>query len=110
MIAATEPEHAGRYSNTPDPVVVERAQDDGRAIVTDNVADYEAARLAHETTGEPHHGVVYALAPRSTVTAAIGGSARWFAPSTGSWTTTRRGTAERGALSAPGGRREVDGR
>lgn len=39
VIAATEREHAGRYSNTPDPVVFERAQDDGRAVVTDNVAD-----------------------------------------------------------------------
>lgn len=63
VISATEPEEAGRYSNTPDPVVFERAQDDGRAIVTDNVADYEAVRLAHETTGEPHYGVIYALAP-----------------------------------------------
>jgi hypothetical protein len=63
VIAATEPEHAGRYSGTPDPVVFEHAQDEGRAIVTDIVADYEAARLAHETTGEPHHGVIYALAP-----------------------------------------------
>jgi hypothetical protein len=63
VIAATEPEHAGRYANTPDPVVFERAQQEGRAIVTDNVADYEAARLAHETSGQPHHGVIYALAP-----------------------------------------------
>lgn len=63
VIAATEREHRGRYSSTPDPVVFGRAQDDGRAIVTDNVADYEAARLAYETAGEPHHGVIYALAP-----------------------------------------------
>jgi hypothetical protein len=63
VIAATEPDHAGRYANTPDPVVFERAQQDGRAIVTDNVGDYEAIRLAHETSGEPHHGVIYGLAP-----------------------------------------------
>lgn len=58
VIAATEPEHTGRCSNTPDPVVFERAQRDRRAIVTDNVADYEHVRLALETAGEPHHGVV----------------------------------------------------
>ena len=63
VIAATEPEHTGRYSNTPDPVVFERAQQDRRAIVPDNVADYEHVRLALETAGKPHHGVVYALAP-----------------------------------------------
>jgi Domain of unknown function (DUF5615) len=63
VIAATELEHAGRYSGAPDQLVFERAQDDRRTIVTDNVADYELARLAHETADEPHHGVVYALAP-----------------------------------------------
>lgn len=31
--------------------------------LTDNVADYEAARLAHETADGPHYGVIYALAP-----------------------------------------------
>lgn len=63
VIAATEPEHSSRYSSTPDPVVFQRAQDDGRTIVTDNVADYEAARLEYEIAGQPHHGVIYALAP-----------------------------------------------
>ena len=63
VIAATEPDYAGRYSSTPDHVVFERAQEDRRAVVTDNVADYELARIAHEIAGEPHHGVVYALAP-----------------------------------------------
>ena len=63
VIATTEPEHAGRYTNTPDPVVFERAQHDRRTIVTYYVADYEPTRLMLETAGESHHGVVYALAP-----------------------------------------------
>jgi len=71
VIAATEPAYADHYASMPDPVVFERAQADRRAIVTDNVADYEPARLALEIASEPHHGVVYALGPRSTVIAAI---------------------------------------
>jgi hypothetical protein len=62
-IAATEAEHADRYAGTADAVVFERAQEDRRTIVTDNVADYESARLSLESAGQPHHGVIYALAP-----------------------------------------------
>jgi len=34
-------------ASTPDPVVFDRAQEDGRAIATDNVADFEAVRLEY---------------------------------------------------------------
>jgi hypothetical protein len=49
--------------STSDPLVFERAQENGRAIVTDNVADDEPLGLALEGAGESHHGVVYVLAP-----------------------------------------------
>ena len=63
VIAATEPEHAARYRQVEDDVVFARVQEDERAIVTDNIKDYETARLAYERRGEPHHGVIYALSP-----------------------------------------------
>ncbi len=61
VIAAQEPAHRGRYGATPDDVVFERAQEDGRAVVTDNIRNYELARSAWEARGISHHGVVYAL-------------------------------------------------
>jgi hypothetical protein len=61
-IAIQEPEHV-RYAGIPDDQVFELAQQDGRAIVTDNIADYERARLDWEGIGRTHHGVVYALDP-----------------------------------------------
>jgi hypothetical protein len=62
-IAINEPGHAGRYGGISDDEVFARAQEDGRAIVTDNIADYEQARRDHESRGLTHHGVVYALNP-----------------------------------------------
>ncbi len=40
-----------------------RAQKDGRAVVTDNIADYERARTDWEDSGRGHHGLIYALDP-----------------------------------------------
>jgi len=64
VIAATEPAHEARYGNLADDVVFERAQEDGRAVVTENVADFERARIAFERAGGQHSGVVYALVPQ----------------------------------------------
>jgi predicted nuclease of predicted toxin-antitoxin system len=63
IAAISEPLHADRYAGIPDDEVFARAQEDGRAIVTDNVADYERARRDWESRGQPHHGVMYALNP-----------------------------------------------
>ncbi len=63
VIAISEPAHAGRYAGISDDEVFARAQDDGRAIVTDNIADYEQARHDHENHGRTHHGLLYALNP-----------------------------------------------
>lgn len=63
VIAINEPAHAGRYAGAPDHEVFARAQDDGRAVVTDNISDYEKARLDWEARGTAHHGLVYALDP-----------------------------------------------
>ncbi len=62
-VAINEPTHVGRYAGMPDEAVFARAQDDGRAVVTDNIADYEQARLDWEARGIAHHGVVYAIDP-----------------------------------------------
>jgi hypothetical protein len=60
-VAATELPQ--RYRGVPDDLVFERAREDGRAIVTDNVGDY--ARLVADAAGrgETHHGVVFAVRP-----------------------------------------------
>lgn len=58
-ISAQEPEHRARYGNTDDNVIFARAQEDGRTVVTDNIADYEEALAAYDKSGEPHHGVIY---------------------------------------------------
>jgi hypothetical protein len=63
VIAVNEPAHAGRYAGILDDEVFARAQTDGRAIVTDNIPDYEKARLDWEAHGAAHHGVIYALNP-----------------------------------------------
>ncbi len=63
VIAINEPAHAGRYAGIPDDDVFARAQADGRAIVTDNIPDYEKARLDWEAHDTADHGVVYALDP-----------------------------------------------
>lgn len=61
VVAATELPR--RYRGVPDDVVFERAQEDGRAIVTDNVEDYSRLVAAAAGRGESHHGVVFALRP-----------------------------------------------
>ena len=63
VIAITEPAHASRYAGVSDDEVFARAQEDGRAIVTDNIADFEQARRDHESQGQVHHGLLYALNP-----------------------------------------------
>ena len=63
VIAISEPAHAGRYAGVSDDEVFACAQDDGRAIVTDNIADYEQARRDRENRGQTHHGLLYALNP-----------------------------------------------
>jgi hypothetical protein len=63
VIAISEPAHAGRYAGVSDDEVFARAQEDGRLVVTDNIADYEQARHDWESRGKGHHGLVYALNP-----------------------------------------------
>lgn len=63
VIAITEPAHAGRYAGISDDQVFARAQDDGRAVVTDNIADYEQAVHDWESSRQAHHGLIYALDP-----------------------------------------------
>jgi len=63
VIAINEPTHAERYAGSLDDAVFARAQEDGCAIVTDNIPDYERARLDWEARGAAHHGVIYALNP-----------------------------------------------
>ena len=62
-IAINEPAHAGRYAGISDDEVFAHAQDDRRAIVTDNIADYELTRREWESRGQIHHGLLYALNP-----------------------------------------------
>lgn len=64
VAAVTEPELEARYAATADDVVFDQAQKDGRAIVTDNVGDFERARVGFEATGRRHYGLIYALAPQ----------------------------------------------
>jgi predicted nuclease of predicted toxin-antitoxin system len=60
-IAAVEPAHSRRYAGAPDELVFARAQEGGRTVVTDNVADFELVCTEWERThAEPHHGVLYA--------------------------------------------------
>jgi Domain of unknown function (DUF5615) len=63
VIAISEPAHAGRYAGISDDEVFARARDDGRTIVTDNIADYEQTRRDQENRGQAHHGLIYALNP-----------------------------------------------
>jgi Domain of unknown function (DUF5615) len=63
VIAISEPAHAGRYAGISDDEVFALAQKEDRAIVTDNVADYEQARRGWESRGQAHHGLIYALNP-----------------------------------------------
>lgn len=61
VVAATELPH--RYRGVPDDVVFERAQEDGRGIVTDNIEDFSRLVADAAGRGESHHGVVFALRP-----------------------------------------------
>ena len=61
VVAATELPR--RYRGVPDEVVFGRAQEDGRAIVTDNVQDYTRLVADAAGRGQSHHGVVFALRP-----------------------------------------------
>jgi predicted nuclease of predicted toxin-antitoxin system len=63
VVAISEAEYAGRYAGIADDEVFARAQDDGRAIVTDNIADYEQVRRDWESRGQVHHGLLHALNP-----------------------------------------------
>ena len=63
VVAISEPAHMGRYAGISDDRVFAQAQEDRRAIVTDNIADYELARREWESRGQLHHGLIYALNP-----------------------------------------------
>jgi len=63
VIAIAESEIALGYAGDTDQAVFARAQRERRAIVTDNVADFEQARGEWETQGNTHYGVLYALNP-----------------------------------------------
>jgi len=63
VVAIAEPECAGRYAGAPDDEVFAKAQDDRRAIVTDNIPDYERARVDWTSRGQAHYGVIHALNP-----------------------------------------------
>ena len=63
VIAINEQAQTSRYAGTTDDHVFARAQEDGRTIVTDNIADYAKARRDWESRGAVHYGVIYALNP-----------------------------------------------
>lgn len=59
VISAQEPDHAARYRSISDALFLQRAEADRRAIVTDNIEDFEALIVEIERAGAAHHGVVY---------------------------------------------------
>ncbi len=61
VVAATELPR--RYRAIPDHEFFRRAQDDGRAIVTDNVRDFMPIVAEQAGRAERHFGVVFALRP-----------------------------------------------
>jgi len=63
VIAICDPAHARRYAGIADHQVFALAQEEGRTIVTDNIADYELIRAVWESRGKRHSGIVYALNP-----------------------------------------------
>jgi predicted nuclease of predicted toxin-antitoxin system len=63
VIAITEPAHASRYAGISDDEVFAHAQEDGRVVVTDNIADYDEVCTSWESQGQVHHGLIYALNP-----------------------------------------------
>jgi hypothetical protein len=64
VVSATEVGVAPRYSGIPDDLVLVRAQEDGRAIVTDNIADFSAIHAAMQARGQTHAGIIFALRPQ----------------------------------------------
>ena len=52
-----------RYRGAPDQDVFERAGEDGRAIVTDNVPDFATLAADAASRGEAHPGVIFAVRP-----------------------------------------------
>jgi hypothetical protein len=61
VVAATELPR--RFRGIPDHEFFLRAQDDGRAIVTDNVRDFMPIVAEQASRSTPHFGVVFALRP-----------------------------------------------
>lgn len=61
VLAATELPR--RYRGVPDHEFFRRAQEDGRAIVTDNVRDFAMLVAERASRAEPHCGVVFAVRP-----------------------------------------------
>jgi hypothetical protein len=61
VVAATEAPR--RYRGIPDEEFFRRAQEDDRAVVTDNIRDSMAIVAERASRGEPHCGVVFALRP-----------------------------------------------
>ena len=59
VVAAQEPEHQPRYGGISDELLFERAQEDERTIVTDNIADYAPLLVECERRDVAHHGVVF---------------------------------------------------
>jgi hypothetical protein len=61
VIAATELPR--RYRGVPDHEFFRLAQEDGRAIVTDNVRDFMTIVAEQSGRPEPHPGVIFAVRP-----------------------------------------------
>jgi hypothetical protein len=61
VVAATE--HPRRYRAVPDHEFFRRAQEDGRAVVTDNMRDFMLIVAERASRAEPHEGVVFAVRP-----------------------------------------------
>jgi hypothetical protein len=57
-ISAQEDDHRSRYAGITDELFFERAQDDERTVVTDNVADFLQLVADFEQAELAHHGVV----------------------------------------------------
>lgn len=61
VVAATELPR--RYRSVPDHEFFRRAQDDERAVVTDNIRDFMMIVAEQASRAEPHCGVVFAARP-----------------------------------------------
>jgi hypothetical protein len=65
VVGAAEPDQRDRYAAVADAIVFERAKEDGRAIVTDNIADFGPLAQVLEKSGRSHNGLI--LTTRSHV-------------------------------------------